>query len=174
MTTDVALPGKGTIDKLDLKRIPERMNVIINVREWARSVAYGTPYTEPSPDFISRMLALELITASSVEEAFRQQGVRGLQDMIANTPGAELGNIEITDIYVAESDFETGNPSYIVVSYLHLDDGVTGKFTTGATNIQATIIALLINGMWPIRTKVKRGSTKDKGGRYLLFMLPAD
>jgi len=40
--------------------------------------------------------------------------------------------------------------------------------------VQATLLGLLVNGMWPIRCQIKRGESKDKGGRYLLFVLPPD
>ena len=170
----VARPIPSGLANLDMSKVPEKLGAVIDVRGWASSIIAGTPYTEPNPDFISRMLALQTITASSIQEAFEESGVRGLQKIIPNTPEATMGNIEITDLYVAESDFETGNPSYVVVSYISLDDGSSGKFTTGATNVQATILALLRLGMWPIQCKIKRGESKDKGGRFLLFVLPAD
>lgn len=159
---------------LDLSKVPEALGAVIDVRGWASAIIAGTPYKEPNPDFISRMLALQTITAESIQEAFEQSGVRGLQEIIPNVPEGTIGNIEVTDIYVAESDFETGNPTYVVVSYINLDDGSSGKFTTGATNVQATFLALLRLGMWPIKCKIKRGESKDKGDRFLLFVLPAD
>ena len=159
---------------LDFSKVPETLGAIIDIRGWASSVIMGTPYKEPNPDFVSQMLAFQTITADTIEEAFASQGVSQLQRMLPNVPEATTGNIEITDLYVAESDFETGQPTYVIVTYVSLEDGISGKFTTGATNVQSTILALLRLGMWPIRCKIKRGETKDKGDRYLLFMLPAD
>lgn len=162
------------VGQLDFSKVPKALGAIIDVKAWASSVIVGTPYTEPNPNFVSQMLAYQTITADTIEEAFASQGVNQLQKMIANVPEATIGNIEMTDLYVAESDFETGNPSYVIITYVSLDDGATGKFTTGATNVQSTILALLRLGVWPIKCKIKRGETKDRGGRHLLFVLPAD
>lgn len=165
---------KANVLALDTSRVPEALGAIINVQAWAASIVRGTEYKEPNPGFISQMLAYQTITATSVAEVFEQANIKGLQKIIPDVPEGTMGNIEITDLYVAESDFETGNPTFVIVSYISLDDGSQGKFTTGATNVQATLLALLLNGVWPIRCKIKRGETKDKGGRYLLFVLPAD
>lgn len=174
MTTQEIAKRSASLAKLDYSKVPAALGAIINMPEWAASIVVGAAYHEPNPDFVSQMLAYQVITADTIEEAFANQGVRQLQKMLPDTPEANTGNIEITDLYVAESDFETGQPTYVIVSVLSLEDGTTYKFTTGATNIQATIFALLRMGTWPIRCKIKRGETKDKGGRFLLFMLPAD
>jgi hypothetical protein len=163
-----------TLSTFDTSKVPDAIGAIIHVEGWAHAIVSGTPYREPNPDFISQMLAYQTITATSQEEVFEQANIRGLQKIIPNVPEATMGNIEITDLYVAESDYETGNPCFVIVSYISLDTGEEGKFTTGATNVQATILGLLVNGLWPIRCKIKRGESKDKGGRYLLFVLPAD
>lgn len=155
-------------------KLPERVNEIIRFEDWAQAVVYGTPYKEPDPDFISRMLALQAITAGTIEQVWQSAGVKKLQDLIPDTPQATTGPREILDLYVAESDFETGNPCYVIITWLDLELGKEEKVTTGATNIQATLIGLLKFGTWPIRCQVKRGDSKDKGGRYLLLMLPPD
>lgn len=170
---------QGQVAKPDRKpvkfdRLPERFFAIINPEAWVNAILYGEKYKEPDPDFISRMLAAQSIFAETPEDAFASAGVKRLQKWVPNAPDATTGPLEITDLYVAESDFETGNPSYVIVSYIHLEDGEEGKFTTGATNVQATLIGLLRNGVWPIRCQIKRGDSKDKGDRYLLFMLPPD
>jgi hypothetical protein len=159
---------------LRVNKAPEALNAIINLEAWASAVVRRTPYTEPDPEFISRMLAYQTITAETAEEVFRQANILGLQGWLTDSPGATTGPLEITDLYVASSDFETGNPSYVIITAIDLQLGHEVKFTTGATNIQATLIGLLANGMWPIRCQVKRGDSKDKGGRYLMFLLPPD
>jgi hypothetical protein len=171
--TELSTRG-SKIPAIDYSRIPERVNVVIDVRKWVGSILAKTPYEEPNPDFISTMIAFQTITAQTVEEVFDQQGVKKLQEMLPNTPGATTGPVEITDLYVASSDFETGNPSYVIITTVHLETGEEAKFTTGATNVQATILGLLLNGMWPIRCQIKRGDSKDRGGRYLMFVLPPD
>lgn len=160
--------------QLNLKNIPPALSAIIDMGAWASAILRKTEYVEPDPDFISTMIAWRTISSQSIEEAFANQGVRKIQRMIADTPGATTGPIEITDLYVAASDFETGNPSYVIITATNMETGEEWRATTGATNVQATLIALMCNGMWPIQCQIKRGDSKDKGGRYLLFLLPPD
>lgn len=155
-------------------KLPAEFLAIINFEQWARAIVYREAYKEPNPDFISQMLALQAILAENIEQAWQAAGVKKLQEILANVPGASTGAREITDLYVAESDFETGNPCYVIISWLDLELGTEERVTTGATNIQATLIGLLKNGAWPIRCQVKRGDSKDKGDRYLMHMLPPD
>lgn len=155
-------------------KLPEAFSAVINLEAWARAIVYGEPYKEPNPDFIARMLALLTITGETVEEIFAQHGVYGVQEIVPDVPGGSFGPFEITDIYVAASEFETGYSCYVVVAGSRLDSGEDFRATTGATNIQATLIGLLKLGHWPIRAQFKRGDSKDKGGHYLLFLLPPD
>lgn len=172
------MPGKDlTKVKGELTKghhLPAAFNDVINFEGWARAIVYRDPYKEPNPDFISQMLALQAITADTIEQVWQAAGVKKLQEILANTPGATTGPKEITDLYVAESDFETGNPTYVIITWMDMELGTEERVTTGATNIQATLIGLLKNGMWPMRVQVKRGDSKDKGDRYLMFMLPPD
>ena len=174
MPSQEVVTRQASLATLDYSAVPEALGAIIDLPAWASAIVLGTEYHEPNPDFVSQMLAFQVITSQTIEEAFASQGVKQLQKMLPNVPEATTGNIEITDLYVAESDFESGQPTYVIVTVLSLEDGTSYKFTTGATNIQATIFALLRLGTWPIKCKIKRGETKDKGDRYLLFMLPAD
>jgi hypothetical protein len=171
VSKEVAKPGKALTTGA---KLPEAFGHIVAFEDWAQSIVFGTPYKEPNPDFISRMLALQAITADTIEEVFQANGVKKLQEILANVPGATTGPKEITDLYVAESDFETGNPCYVIISWVDLETGDDQKVTTGATNVQATLIGLLKLGTWPIRCQIKRGDSKDKGDRYLLFLLPPD
>jgi hypothetical protein len=159
---------------LDWSKVPAPVVASVDFGSWASSLLRKTPYAEPIPDYISTMLAYQTITAATLEDVFKQANIQKMQEQIANVPDAGTGPIEITDLYVAESDFETGNPSYVIITATVLDTGETWKRTTGATNIQATLLALLRHGVWPIRCQIKRGDSKDKGGRYLLFVLPPD
>lgn len=168
---DVARPERKPV-KFD--RLPERFFSIINPEAWVNSILHGDKYTEPDPEFISRLLAAQAIFADTIEEAFASAGVKKLQEWLKNDPNATTGAFEITDLYVAESDFETGNPTFVLVSGIMLDSGEEFKCSTGATNVQATLIGLLRLGHWPIRCQFKRGDSKDKGGRYLIFVLPPD
>ena len=163
--------AQAAIDRI---RVPEAISEIINVPGWIRSILLGRKYEEPDPDFISRMLALQAIEAETTEELFRASGVLKVQEIVPDVPLGEYGPFEITDYYVASSDFETGNPTYVIISGVLLDSGDEFRCTTGATNIQTTLIALIGLNVWPIRAKFKRSEIKDKGGRYLLFLMPPD
>lgn len=167
-------PRTARFPAINFANVPEALGAIINVEDWASSILRKTPYREPNPDFISTMIAWQTVTAQSAEEVFAQSGVKGLQETIADTPGATTGPIEITDLYVAASDYEVGNPCFVIITATDLETGEEWKRTTGATNVQATILGLLVNGMWPIRCQIKRGDSKDKGGRYLFFVVPPD
>lgn len=171
--SELDLRTSGDIIK-DHSRIPEALAPVINMEAWARAIVRGTKYKEPDPDYISRTLALRIIAAETVEDIYRQTEIRRVQDWIPDTPGATSGPLELVDLYVSASDFETGNPTFVIMTLLDLETGEEFKSTTGATNVQATLIALIVHGEWPIRFQVKRGEVKDRGGRYLLFVLPPD
>jgi hypothetical protein len=172
MTGQEIIKPVRPVVKMD--KLPETFRTIINPEGWVNAILYRDAYTEPDPDFISKMLAAKSILADTIEEAWATGDVIKLQNWLIDRPGETTGPLEITDLYVATSDFETGNPTFVLVSFVHLESGVTGKFSTGATNVQATLIGLLRNGVWPIRCQLKRGDSKDKGGKYLIHMLPPD
>lgn len=159
---------------LRIQNVPAELRAIINVEEWASALLRKTVYHEPNADFISVMLAWQTITAETAEEVFRNVGVRQLQRMVADTPEANTGPIEITDLYVAESDYETGNPTYVVITATDLETGATWKATTGATTVQSTLLGLLLNGTWPIRCKIMRSTSKDRSGKHLLIVVRPD
>lgn len=158
----------------DIRKIPPALTTFINPTGWISAILYGDTYTEPNPDFIPTMLAAQSIYADTPEEAFASAGVTGLQKALPDRPGETTGPFELIDLYVAASDYETGNPTFVLMTVLHMETGETLKWSTGATNIQASLIGLLRNGVWPIRAQVKRGDSKDKGGRYLMHLLPPD
>lgn len=153
---------------------PEHLSSQIDFPGWVRAVVLGENYKEPIPGYISRMLAIEAILAPTPEEVYKAAGVKGLQEIVPDTPGATTGPREIIDIYVAESDIETGYSCFIIIEWFDLELGTKSKVTTSATNVMSTMIGLLKFGQWPIRCQVKRGDSKDKSGKHLLLMLPPD
>lgn len=160
--------------KLAAAKWPEHLTAQIDFDGWARAIILGDKYKEPIPDYISKMLALESITADTIDEVFRAAGIKGLQEILADTPGATTGPHEIMDIYVAESDIETGYSCYVIVTWVDLENGRVSKWTTSATNVMSVLIGLLKFSQWPIRCQIKRGDSKDKSGKHLLIMLPPD
>lgn len=171
---DKAIALRQMQDLLKRSKAPAELGKIIDMNAWVKAIVIGEPYEEPDPEFISRSIALRIVTAETIEDIFKEQRILKIQEMIPDVPGQSSGPIEVTDLYVAKSDFETGNPSYLIITATNLEHGYEWKGTTGATNVQATFIALLAHGMWPLRVQIKRGTTKDKGGRYLLHVLPPD
>lgn len=170
-STDLTTRIKGQLAKAAW---PEHLSSQINFPEWVSAVALGTDYKEPIPGYISKMLAIEAILAPTPEQVYKASGVKGLQEILADAPGATTGPHEIIDLYVAESDIETGYSCFVIVEWFDLEMGTREKWTTSATNIMSTLIGLLKFGQWPIRCQIKRGDSKDKSGKHLLLMLPPD
>ena len=146
----------------------------IDLSSWANALVNGTSYEEPDPGYISRTLIMGVLMSQTADAVMSAGDIGKLQQVIPDLPGSGTGNIEITDLYVTSSDFGEGMPCYVIVSYVHLEDGTSGKFTTGASYLQAQLLALLNLGTWPIRCQVKRINRKDKGGHYLFQLYPAD
>lgn len=172
------MPSKDVAARLtqqmEKAKWPPHLKDQIDFVGWARAILMGEKYKEPIPDYISKMLALQTIMAGSPEEVFAAAGVKGLQEIIPDLPDAGTGPHEILDVYVAESDIETGYSCFIIVEWLDLELGGTQKWTTSATNVMSTMLGLLKFGQWPIRCQIKRGDSKDKSGKHLLIMLPPD
>jgi hypothetical protein len=147
---------------------------LADIEAWARSIVYHVKYREPNPDFITQRLALDKIMADTTDDVFSETGVKGLQLLLPDAESAVFGPFEITDLYVASSSFEEGNPTFVVIGGLLLESGEVFRTTTGATAIQSTLIGLISNDVWPIRAKFKRGTSLDKGGRHLMFLVPPD
>jgi hypothetical protein len=169
--TDIATRLKTQMQKATW---PEHLTTKIDFPGWVMAIAMGSDYKEPIPGYISKMLALEAILASTPEEVYKATGVKGLQEIIPDVPDATTGPHEILDLYVAESDIETGYSCFIIVEWLDLEMGGVSKWTTSATNVMSTLIGLLKFNQWPIRCQIKRGDSKDKSGKHLLLMLPPD
>lgn len=172
MARDIARRTSGQLARADTW--PEALTKVINAEKWARAIAFGEKYVEPIPEFLSRMLAIETMTAASMEEVFASAGVTGLQEWVLDRPGETSGPILIDSLYVAESAYEDGNPAYVIFEGAYLENGQSFKVSTGSTSIQAAFIGMLNNGHWPIRCQIKRGENQDKGGKYMLFMFPPD
>lgn len=152
---------------------PPEVEKYVPAERWIRAILLGEKYVEPDPDFLSRMLAAEVIFAGSVEEVFKQGLVVGLQKLAPDTAGWESEPFELESLYVMESDYETGNPCYAVMRGVWLTSGEDFVTTTGATAIQAQLIGLVANGQWPVRAKFCRGEMTDKSGKHMLFLAPA-
>lgn len=167
MTTNI-------IQKSMLDKLPDRVTSNIDFTSWANALYNGTKYAEPTPDYLQRLLVRQVLEAPTPEAVFNQTGIMGLQEALPNVPGATTGPVEITDVYVTESDYTDGAPCYCIIDMVSLDSGETMKRTTGATGLQAMILRLLAFGVWPIKCKIVRLDRKDKGDKYLFTLFPVD
>lgn len=155
-------------------RLPETLDGLFTLSAWAESLINGKPYTEPNPGYLSRLLLIQTLEATTPEQVFSPNDLDGLQKIVGNAPGAGTGPIEINGLYVAKSDMDEGAPCYMILDYVSMDTGVLRKTTTGATQLQAQILRLLGFGIWPIKCQIKRTERKDKGGRFLFWLFPPD
>lgn len=154
--------------------LPDEVTRIIDVQGWARSLITHEAYHEPDPDYLARLLLLQTLSAETLDDMFAQGAIKKLQEAIPNVPGAGTGPIEIYDLYVTESDFGEGAPMYLILSTRHLEYGTETKYTTGATQIQAQVMLSICKGWWPLRCQITRTDRKDKGDRYMFWLIPPD
>lgn len=154
--------------------LPEKLRDKLSLSAWAESIVNRAPYKELDPDYLSRMLLVQTLTAQTPDEVFEQAGIRKLQELVPNAPGLGTGPVEIVDLYVTSSDFGEGAPCYMIVDIIDETSGDAIRFSTGATQLQAQIIALLSFGTWPIRCQIKRTERKDRGGRFLFWLFPPE
>lgn len=154
--------------------LPEKLQGKLILSDWADALVNHTAYKEVDPDYLSRMLLVQTLTAQTPDEVYEQSGIRKLQELVPNAPGLGTGVCEIVDLYVTSSDFGEGAPCYMIVDIVQDDTGEVTRFSTGATQLQAQIIALLSFGTWPIRCQIKRTERKDRGGRFLFWLFPPE
>jgi hypothetical protein len=175
-TRDVAIPTSGTINELlaGKLKLPKAVTDVIDVQGWARSLITHEVYKEPDPDYLARLLLLQTLSAESLDALFEQGAIAKLQEAIPNVPGAGTGPIEIYDLYVTDSDFGEGAPTYLILSTRHLEHGMEKRYTTGATQIQAQVMLAICKGWWPLKCQISRTDRKDKGDRYMFWLIPPD
>lgn len=154
--------------------LPAELADHLDLSAWAESLINHRPYAEKDPNYLSRLLLIQTLEATSPEQVFNPNDLDGLQKIIGNAPGAGTGPIEIDGLYVASSGMSEGAPCYMILDYVSLETGNRRKTTTGATQLQAQILRLLGFGIWPIRCQIKRTERKDKGGRFLFWLFPPD
>ena len=154
--------------------LPPDLEGLFTLQAWAESLINHRPYVEPDPNYLSRLLLIQTLEATTPEQVFNPNDLDGLQKIIGNAPGAGTGPIEINGLYIASSDMTEGAPCYMILDYVSLDTGAKRKTTTGATQLQAQILRLLGFGIWPIRCQIRRTERKDKGGRFLFWLFPPD
>jgi hypothetical protein len=154
--------------------LPDELHGLIDLTMWANALVSGTAYDEPDPNYLSRLLITQTLTAVTPAEVVNPNDLNGLQKIIPNVAHACTGPVEITELYVATSDQKDGTPTYLIFGFTDLETGAFRRTTTGASQLQAQFLRLLSLGVWPIRGNIKRLERTDKGGRFLFWMFPPD
>lgn len=173
---DVAVKNGSAINRILSGEIefPEEISKVIDMTGWAKALLTGTEYKEPDPDYLQRQLLLQTLSAETPEAVFEQGGIRSLQKSIPDVPGASTGPVEITGLYVTDSDFQEGARTYLLLTCVDLETGFESRYSTGVGQIQAQIMAALGMGIWPIRCRITRTERKDKGGKHMFWLFPPD
>lgn len=170
-------PASGEIVKpliAERQPLPAQLAGKIELSAWAESLVNKAKYVDPDPDYLSRLLIVQTLTAENMDAVFEQGAIQGLQKAIPNVPDAGTGPIVITDLYVTGSDLNEGVPCYVIITATHMETGVISKYTTGAQQLQAQLLASLSWGRWPIPCQIKRLDRKDRSGKYLFWMFPPE
>lgn len=154
--------------------LPPELDGLFYIQAWIKALTTNTKYVEPNPDFMSQRMMMNTLSATTVDELLADQTLDGLQKILPDEPWASTGNIMLTDLYVAASDIEGGSPTYVLFSYVEELSGNEVTTSTGATTLQLKFASMLAMGIWPIRGQIKRRDRKDRGGRYLLDLYPAE
>lgn len=154
--------------------LPPELENLFTIKSWIHSLTTGAPYKELDPDFMAKRMMMLTLSATTAEEVMADTPMDGLQTLVPDAPWMSTGNIMITGLYVAKSDQETGNPTYMLLEWLNKQNGEEVTTTTGATKLQLQFASLLAMGIWPIEGQIKRTDRKDRGGRHLFSFYPEE
>jgi hypothetical protein len=166
--------AKAGLARVGDVKCPAVLEKRVDLQRWVDSLVTGAEYRDPDPDYLSRKILANTLTATTLDEVFAENSVKKLQDWIPNAPGAYQGPLEIDEIYVTGSDFGEGLPCYMIFEGTDLTDDTRFVCSTGVSGLQGQFVALINIGEWPIRCIIKRMESKDKGGRHLLRAWPPD
>lgn len=154
--------------------LPDELKDLFSVKAWVHSLTTGAPYEEMDPDFMAKRMMMLTLSATTVDEILSDVPMDGLQKLIPDVPWQGTGNITLTGLYVAKSQQQVGNPTYMLFTYINEATGEEVTTTTGATKLQLQWASMLALGIWPIRGQIKRTERKDRGGRHLFSFYPAE
>lgn len=158
----------------ELPALPPAIAETVNLRGWLASLLVGADYHEPDEGYLAREMGLNTLLGSIEDMASDADGLPGIQDIVENFAGATTGPIRVTDIYVTSSSLDEGQKTYLILTYISLENNEEVRCSTGATAIQFGMARYLMGGIWPIECQIVRLATKDKGGRHLLKVWPVD
>jgi hypothetical protein len=154
--------------------LPETLDGKIDPYAWLKAMVLNAEYTEPDPDYIAREMLMNVLLTEDDTEALVGAGMDGLQDVLEDFAGNTTGPIRILDLYVARSDADKGDGTYLIITWWSHEDGKEHRATTGASTIQWAFLRYLAQGIWPIECQIVRDKATDQGGKHLMKIWPVD
>jgi hypothetical protein len=154
--------------------LPPELSGLFDIRAWIHSLTTRAEYEELNPDFMAQRMMMLTLSATTAEEVMQDVPMDGLQKLILDAPWQSSGNITIHGLYVAKSDKQDGNRTYMLLEWFDKTTGADVTTTTGATKLQLQFASLLALGVWPIQGQIKRTDRKDRGGRHLFSFYPEE
>lgn len=120
---------------------------------------------ERDPEQVQRELITALLSAESDEELERVEAV-GWGEFV-DVP------FEVLDFTWHASSFDEGQPVFLVVRALRLDDGSPHVLTTGSAQVMAQLANLAKRDRLPVIRELHAAETKSKRTVYFLATPPA-
>lgn len=154
--------------------LPPALAETIDLRGWLKSLLTGADYSEPDPGYLSREMSLNVLLGEGTGLTSEPDELPHLQDIVDDFPGATTGPIRITDLYIVPSSLDEGSKTYMILTWVSLEDNIVTRCSGGSMPVQTRIAKQLMVGNWPIDCQIVRDKTKDKGGRFLLTVWAVD
>jgi hypothetical protein len=142
--------------------VVRRSTDIIAIDELERALRDGTmpAEVERNPEDVSREIIAQLLDAESDEE---------LERLEAEPWGGLVGvPFEIHGFVWRPSSFDEGQPVFLVVRALRMDDGSPHVLTTGSGQVMAQLVNLAKRGSLPCVRELASDTTKSQHTVYWL------
>lgn len=150
--------------------MPLGVSNTVDVNAMAASLIQGVPYKALEEGFVARLLALQTLGATTLEEILSNAGVTHLNDWLPNVPDAKSTVHEIYDFVVDQSDYSSGCPCYVVMSVIDMETGADFKMSTGALQVQIQLLRAVAAGTFPMPVRFCRASNQGQGDSYPLML----
>lgn len=160
--------------EVEFPELPPALLGSIDCKAWLASLLGKVPYVEPDSDFLARQIMLNTFMEEDLNKALLGSEMDSLQDLVEEFPGASTGPIDITELYVATSNLEDQDGTYVILGWTSMETGIFTRCTTSAMAIQIGLLRHLRSGIWPISCQIARDKVQDQGGRFLLKLWPVD
>lgn len=142
--------------------VVRRASDLVAVQELEKALLEGKAPVEVDrdPEDVSREIIAQLLAAESDEE---------LERLEAEGWGNFVGvPFEIIDFVWRPSSFDEGQPVFLVVRAMRMDDGSPHVLTTGSGQVMAQLANLAKRGRLPAIRELTAAETKSKNTVYAL------